>query len=369
MISTNDCLDVIVVGAGQAGLSLAWHLTQRRRRFVVIDAAQELGHAWRSRWDSLRLFTPAQYDGLPGMDFPRPADTYPTKDEVADYLASYAATFELPVLLNTRATRLEPCGDGFAVHTTQGTLRAREVVVATGPFQTPVVPALADGLDPKVVQLHSADYRNPTQLPPGPVLVVGAGNSGLQIADELADTHPVTVAVGATSPQLPQRILGRDLFWWLTRLRVLEKTAESRLAKRMRSRGDLVIGSSFKALRRRGVRIGPRVVSTSPEGVTLADGHHLAPRSVVWATGFRSDYGWIDVPGAVEHGQPVHRRGVTHAPGLYFLGLPWQHTRGSALLGFVKHDAAWLADQLNRHPMTPGSAGGPTSAYAASAQG
>jgi putative flavoprotein involved in K+ transport len=353
MTTTNSSLDVIVIGAGQAGLALAWHLDRQRRRFVVIDAAQELGHAWRSRWDSLRLFTPTQYDALPGMDFPGPADRYPTKDEVADYLTAYAARFQLPVLLNTAATRLEQTADGFTVHTTQGTLRARQVVVATGPFQTPVVPGVAEGLDGKVVQLHSAEYRNPAQLPPGPVLVVGAGNSGLQIADELADSHEVTLAVGATSPQLPQRILGRDLFWWLTRLGVLEKTADSRLARRMRARGDLVIGSSTKALRRRGVAFGPRVVSCSTDGVTLADGHRIAPRSVIWATGFRSDYSWIDVPGALADGMPVHRRGVTDVPGLYFLGLPWQHTRGSALLGFVKHDAAFLAGHLQ--PADPGT--------------
>jgi putative flavoprotein involved in K+ transport len=342
----DDCLDIIVIGAGQAGLSVAWHLARQGRRFLVLDAASELGHAWRSRWDSLRLFTPAQYDGLPGMPFPAPADTYPTKDEVADYLAEYADRFELPVLLNTTVTSLEQEGDGFAVHTSQGTLRAQQVVVATGPFQNPVIPPVAEGLDPAVVQLHSVDYRNPSQLPAGPVVVVGAGNSGLQIADELADQHPVTVAVGARSPQLPQRFLGQDLFWWLTRLRLISKPADSRLARRMRGRGDLIIGSSLKALRRRGVTIGPRVVSTSAKGVTLADGTQVAAASVVWATGFRSDYSWIHVPRVLSDGRVLHERGVSEVPGLFFLGLPWQHTRGSALLGFVKEDAAWLAEQM-----------------------
>jgi putative flavoprotein involved in K+ transport len=352
-----DCLDVIVIGAGQAGLSLAWHLAQQNRRFLVLDAAPELGHIWRSRWDSLRLFTPAQYDSLPGIEFPAPADTYPTKDQVADYLAAYAARFELPILLGTTVTRLEQRADRFAVHTNQGTLRARQVVVATGPFQNPVIPAVADGLDAGVVQLHSAEYRNPGQLPPGPVVVVGAGNSGLQIADELADHHDVTLAVGAHSTELPQRILGRDLFWWLTKLKVINKTADSRLAKRMRARGDLVIGSSTKALRHRGVTISPRVVSTSPEGVEFADGTVVQPATVIWATGFRSDYSWIEAPGVItDDGHVVHQRGVTQAPGLFFLGLPWQHTRGSALLGFVKHDAVWLADQMQSQWTVPGAA-------------
>jgi putative flavoprotein involved in K+ transport len=342
----DDCLDVIVVGAGQAGLALAWHLARQGRRFLVVDAAPVLGHSWRTRWDSLRLFTPAQYDALPGMDFPAPADSYPTKDQVADYLTAYAERFELPVLLNTTVTRLEQRSDRFAVHTTQGVLRARQVVVATGPFQDPVIPALADGLDADVVQLHSAEYRNPGQVPPGPVVVVGAGNSGLQIADELADDHDVTVAVGATSVQLPQRILGRDLFWWLTKLGVITKTADSLLAKRMRSRGDLIIGSSLKALRRRGITIAPRVVSAAATELVLADGSRVAPSSMIWATGFRSDYSWIDIPGVITGGQVAHRRGVTGVRGLYFLGLPWQHTRGSALLGFVRHDAAWVAARL-----------------------
>src|SRR5690349_2126166 len=189
-----DRLDVIVIGAGQAGLALGWHLAQQGRRFLIVDAAPEIGHSWRTRWDSLRLFTPAEYDGLPGMDFPAPAGTYPTKDQVADYLEEFAARFQLPVLLRTAVTRLERPGDHsadhsaahYAVHTTQGVLRARQVVVATGPFQQPVVPAVAGGLSGEVAQLHSADYRNPAQVPDGPVLVVGAGNSGLQIAEELA---------------------------------------------------------------------------------------------------------------------------------------------------------------------------------------
>jgi putative flavoprotein involved in K+ transport len=349
-----DSLDVIVIGAGQSGLSLAWHLAQQGRRFLVLDAAPELGHAWRSRWDSLRLFTPAQYDSLPGSEFPAPADSYPSKDQVADYLAEYANKFELPILLSTTVTRVQQRGDLFAVATNQGTLRTRQVVIATGPFQDPVIPCVADGLDTGVVQIHSAEYRNPNQLPPGPVVVVGAGNSGLQIADELADHHDVTLAVGARALELPQRILGRDLFWWLSKLGVITKTAGSPLARRMQARGDLVIGSSTKALRRRGVTIRPRVVSTSPEAVTFADGTTVRPTSVIWATGFRSDYSWIEVPGVITaDGKIVHQRGVTGVPGLYFLGLPWQHTRGSALLGFVGHDAAFLADRLHHHRAVP----------------
>jgi putative flavoprotein involved in K+ transport len=340
LTTTDDTLDVIVIGAGQAGLATAYHLKQRGMRFLVVDAAPEIGHAWRSRWDSLRLFTAAQYDALPGMAFPAPADTYPTKDEAADYLVEYARRFDLPVLLNCAVQRLVWVrGGGFAVHTSQGRLMARQVVVATGPFQRPVVPALAQELGDDVVQIHSSDYRKPADAPSGPVTVVGAGNSGRQIALELAATHDVTLAAGTQSMELPQRLLGRDLFWWLTRLGVITKTDQSLLARRMRARGDLVIGTPMRDLRRAGVTIRPRL--TSANSIP-------ADSTVIWATGFARDYSWIDVPGIVDNGQVLHHRGLTEVPGLSFIGLPWQHTRGSALLGFVQHDAAWLVDRIAR---------------------
>jgi putative flavoprotein involved in K+ transport len=341
-----DVFDAIVVGGGQAGLSLGWHLRRHNARFLILDDGPEIGHSWRNRWDSLRLFTPAEYDNLPGMSFPAAAGTYPSKDEVADYLAAYAARFDLPVSLNSPVIRVQRVGDRFAVHTDQGTLHTHHVVVATGPFGTPVIPAMAERLPETVVQLHSADYRNPSRIPAGPVLVVGAGNSGLQIAAELAATHQVAVARGRRSLGLPQRMLGRDLFWWLTRSGVINKTTDSVLAKRLRSRGDLVIGSSLRTLRRAGVELRPRVVSTSSSGVTFADGRRMAPGTVIWATGFRSDHSWIGIDEVVGNGRVQHERGLTSIPGLYFLGLPWQHTRGSALLGFVRHDAAWIAGHL-----------------------
>ena len=179
-------LDVVLVGGSQAGLAMAWHLAQQSLRFLVLEAGPELGHTWRSRWDSLKLFTPAQYDALPGMAFPAPADTYPTKDPVVDYLQAYAAALDLPVRLNRRVTELRRVGEGFEVRTADEVFHARQVVVATGPFQVPFVPPQAGKLDPSVTQVHSAAYRNPQALPEGPVLVVGGGNSGFQIAEELA---------------------------------------------------------------------------------------------------------------------------------------------------------------------------------------
>jgi putative flavoprotein involved in K+ transport len=347
--------DVLVVGAGQAGLALGHSLARRGADFLLLDAAPVIGHSWRSRWDSLRLFSPAQYDSLPGMPFPAPADTHPSKDDVADYLAAYAAHFELPVRSNSPVLRLyrEPDGS-FAAMTPDGTVRARQVVVATGPFQVPHIPAVATQLDPDVPQLHSAAYRNPTGLRgTGRVLVVGAANSGLQIAAELATTRPVTVAVGSTSLQLPQRVAGQDLFTWLTRSGFFTVPSGSRLARRLRARGDLVIGSRRSDLRRRGIGFRPRLTGFTGRTAAFADGSTTEVDAVVWATGYRSDHSWLDVPGVVVDGQVRHTAGVTQVPGLYFLGLPWQTCRGSALLGFVGADAASLADRIGAHARGP----------------
>jgi len=354
--SGDGLLDVVVVGGSQAGLAMAWHLAGQGRRFVVLEAGPELGRTWRSRWDSLKLFTPAQYDALPGMAFPAPADTYPTKDPVADYLQAYAAAFALPVRLNARVTRLSKTDDGFEVQTTDNTFRARQVVVATGPFQVPFVPPMAAKLDASVTQVHSAGYRNPQALAEGPVLVVGGGNSGFQIAEELAAGRQVDLSIATRYPMLPQRWAGRDLFWWLTRLGVLRVTVNSRPGRRM-SRRDFVIGTNRKRLERAGVRFRPRLVDAEGRTVRFADHRLLEDVGVVvWATGYRSDYAWIHIPGVVREGHVVHRRGVTEVPGLYFLGLSWQHTRGSALLGFVNDDAAYLADRIATSLGTVGSA-------------
>jgi putative flavoprotein involved in K+ transport len=337
----DELLDVIVVGGSQAGLAMAWHLARRQLRFVVLEAGPELGHTWRSRWDSLRLFTPAQYDALPGLPFPGAADTYPGKDAVAGYLADYAAAFDLPVRLNARVTRLSRAEDGFEASTGDAVFRARQVVVATGPFQVPFTPPAARGLGGSVTQLHSAAYRNPLELPDGPVLVVGGGNSGFQIAAELAATRPVDLSISTKSPMLPQRPGGKDLFWWLSHLGLIRVTGQSRPGRRMSSR-EFVVGSSRRGLAAAGVRFRPAVDSADERTVRFADGSSVDVGVVVWATGYRSDYAWIDIPGVTHEGKVAQQRGVTEVPGLYFLGLPWQHTRGSALLGFVHQDATYL---------------------------
>jgi putative flavoprotein involved in K+ transport len=339
--------DVVVIGGGQAGLALGYHLARAGRRFTILDAANAPAAAWRSRWDSLKLFTPARYDGLPGRPFPGDPGHYPTRGEVVDYLTAYARDLELPVELNRRVQAVRPLDHGYLVETDGLTCESDQVVIATGPFQTPRIPAIAQDLAAEVHQIHSADYGRPGDIPDGPVLVVGGGNTGFQIAYELAATHAVHLAIGSRQAPLPQRILGRDLFTILTATGLMAKPVDSRIGRRLSGR-DALIGSSSRAIGRRGVHLRPRATRAAGSTVEFADGSALDARTVIWATGFGVDYSYVDAPIFSEDGAVIHTRGVTAARGLYFLGMPWQHTRGSALLGWVKHDAAHIADQISK---------------------
>jgi putative flavoprotein involved in K+ transport len=339
--------EVVVVGGGQAGLAIGHYLAEQGRDFVVLEAASEPAATWRERWDSLVLFTPVGRDSLPGKPFPGDPDRYPTRDEVVAYLEEYAR--ELPVELNSRVTAVRQAGDGYIVEVERDrSYEADQVVIATGPFQVPVIPAIAERLAPDVVQLHSTEYRNPDGLPPGRALVVGGGNTGFQIAEELAASREVHLAIGSRQVPLPQRFLGRDLFRYLEALGLMHKNVETRLGSRMQHR-DFLIGSTPRSIRRRGVELHPRAVDAAGSEVTFSDGERLSVDAVVWATGFRVDHSWIDAPVFDESGRAQHRRGVTSAPGLYFLGLQWQYTRGSALLGWVNEDAQHVAERIATH--------------------
>jgi putative flavoprotein involved in K+ transport len=330
---TREHYDVVVIGGGQAGLAVGHHLAQQNRRFTILDAAPAPAAAWRTRWDSLRLFTPARHNSLPGLAFPGDPDHYPTRDEVISYLTDYARHFALPVELDSRVT---------ALHTEDGGYR---VEIATGPFQVPRVPALARELTGEVVQLHSAEYRTPGDLPAGRVLVVGGGNTGFQIAEELAGSRDVHLAIGSRQTPLPQRILGRDLFSFLTATGLMNATASSRIGRRLKDR-ETLIGSSPRSARAAGITIHPRATHAVGSTVGFADGSRLDVDAVVWATGFDRDHSWVHAPVFDHRGELIHERGVTPSPGLYFLGMPWQHTRGSALLGWVKHDAQHIAEHI-----------------------
>jgi putative flavoprotein involved in K+ transport len=339
--------DVVVVGGGQAGLAASYYLSQAELPHVILDAERRVGDAWRRRWDSLELFSAARYSALPGLPFPGDPQHFPGKDEAADYLEGYAQTFQLPVKLHTRVSSLAGVDGGYRVNTDAGGYQGEQVIVTTGAYQHPIVPAPAAKLHGDVAQLHSADYRNPEQLATDQVLVVGAANSGAQIAEDLAASHRVHLSRGHRLARLPRRLLGKSLHWWGDHLGLLTASLDGSWRGRTQ-RGDLLIGTSLRQLaRRHRVRLVGRTVDAEGRTVRFADGRTLEAEAIVWATGFRSDYLWIGVPQAVdERGLPIHRRGVTQAPGLYFLGMHNQYSRGSSLIGFVRHDAAFIADRI-----------------------
>jgi putative flavoprotein involved in K+ transport len=342
--------EVVVVGGSQAGLAIGYFLAQQGRDFTILEAAGELAATWRERWESLQLFTSARYDALPGLAFPGDPDRYPSKDEVADYLTDYARNFDLPVALGSRVSSVSRTNGTYLVELDGRVIEADQVVIATGPFQTPFVPPIAEGLGPAVTQMHSTAYRSPKEIPEGRVLVVGGGNTGYQIAEELSASREVHISIGSPQKPLPQRILGRDLFWYLDKTGLIRKAADTRIGRRMQANEDTLIGSSPRGLRRCGVAFHGRALDATGSTVTFSDDTELNVRTVVWATGFRLDHSWIEVPVFDAKGAIVHTRGETESPGLYFVGLPWQHTRGSALLGFVKDDAQYLAQQIAAAP-------------------
>ena len=336
-----------VIGGGQAGLAIGHFLRQHGYRFVILERASELAPAWRERWDSLTLFTPRRYSALPGLPFAGDPDGYATRDEVIAYLERYAETFELPVELNSEVKRLDQDDDGrFRLAVGGRTIIADQVVVATGPFQTPYVPKLGEKLAGDLFQTHAVGYRKPGDVPEGTVLVVGGGNTGFQIAKELSATHKVVLSIGSQSkaaapararagPLLvadqdaPHQQDGRVTPW--------PQAGHARHADRLepaRDDGALRRRAQATACRRRG-----------PAGA-LRRRERTRSRRVIWATGYRSDYSWIKLPIFDEDGRLRHRRGVTDVPGLHFLGLTWQHTRGSALIGFIKDDAEFIAEKI-----------------------
>ncbi len=343
-------VETIVIGGGQAGLAIGHHLAARDVDFVILDAERRTGDVWRRRWDSLRLFTPAAFSGLPGLVFPAPPSHLPDKDEVADYLERYVERFDLPVRHDTRVESLGWDGGRYVARAGDTRFEADNVVVATGPFQRPAVPDRASRLAPTIHQLHSSQYRSPFDLPDGPALVVGAGNSGAQIALELARFRKVWLS-GRDTGHLPRRLLGRDLFDWIWPV-MTRATLDTRLGRRLFARaaagGDSLIGIPERASEARGVvRVGR--VTDERSGLPVCDGTVLEPRVVVWCTGFTSDYRWIDLPVLHTDGRPRHRRGVaTDMAGLYFVGLRFQHRMTSSLIGGVGEDAAFIAEQVAR---------------------
>jgi len=347
-------LGTVVIGGSQAGLAVGYYLKQHALPFVILDENDRIGDAWRTRWDSLRLFTPGRYDGLPGMPFPGSPSSYPTKDETADYLAAYANTFELPVRTGVRVDRLLNAGDRFEVSWGNHTIFAENVVVATGAFNTPRVPSFARELDERIVQLHSKEYRRPSQMQKGTVLVVGAGNSGAEIAMELACHHQTWLS-GPDTGQEPARA-GSHLdhlitpLMWFAATRLTVKTA---LGRKLRDHFlDPPRGIPLGRVRRKdfgpaGIERVSRMAGVKTGYPVLANGRVLEVSNVIWCTGYAPNYDWIDFSLPQHNGVPIHDRGIVDScPGLYFIGLLFLYSLSSALVGGVGRDAEYIVDHI-----------------------
>jgi len=351
---TDDQLGTVVIGGSQAGLAVGYHLRQRGVPFVILDANDRIGDAWRRRWDSLCLFTPGRYDGLPGMPFPGSPSSYPTKDETADYLEAYARTFELPVRTGRKVDRLSKVGDRFTVICGTHALFAENVVVATGAYHHPRVPPFARELDGRIVQLHSKEYRNPSQIQEGGVLVVGAGNSGAEIAIELARHHRTWLSGRDTGEEptragsLPDRLFTPIMWLMATRL-----TVNTHFGRKLRDhfldppRGIPLGRVRRKDFARAGIERVPRMRGVTNGSPVLEDGRALEVSNVIWCTGFIPDYGWIDLSLPIQNDLPIHDRGIVEScPGLYFVGLPFLYSLSSVLLGGVGRDAKHIVNHI-----------------------
>jgi putative flavoprotein involved in K+ transport len=349
-------VQTVVVGGGQAGLSVGYHLARRGQPFVILDANERIGDSWRGRWDSLRLFTPARYDGLAGMPFPAPPHTFPTKDEMADYLEAYAARFDLPVRSGVRVERLARQGDRFVLTAGDRRFEAENVVVAMANYQTPRVPPFAGELDPGIVQLHSGAYRNPSQLRDGGVLIVGAGNSGSELALEVVRAGHPTWMSGRDTGHVPFRIDGAAARLFLLRLvlsglfhRVL--TVDTPMGRRMRRKalhahqGMPLIRVKPDDLAAAGVERVPRTAGVRDGRPLLEDGRTLDVANVIWCTGFEPGFSWIDLPVFDQDG-PTHERGVAAEPGLYFVGLYFLYAASSAMVQGVGRDAEHIVEAI-----------------------
>ena len=367
-------LDTVVIGGGQAGLAIAYHLAQQHRDLVILDAHERVGDAWRLRWDSLRLFTPAKYDGLPGMPFPGDRLGFPTKDEQADYLETYAERFGLPVRAGVHVDRVRRAGDHFVVEAGARRWEAENVVLATGGHQAPRVPGFAGRLATSVLQVHSSDYRNPAQLRPGPVLVVGMGNSGAEIALDVSGTHATTIA-GTPGGELPVRhgraaarfVLPLVRFAGLHVL-TLGTPIGRRVLPKLAGRAAPLIRTKVADLDAAGVvRVG-RVVDVRDGLPVTAEGTPLEVANVIWCTGYRDDLAWVDLPVFDEGGTLVQHRGlVDPVPGLYVIGQDFMYAVTSATLPGLSRDATYLARRMRARRTAPSTTGAATVATAATA--
>ena len=359
----HEHFETVIIGGGQAGLAVGYHLARRERSFVIVDANERIGDSWRNRWDSLHVFTPARYDGLPGWSFPAPGWSYPTKDEVANYLESYAARFRLPVRTGIRVDGLSRDDGGYVVTSGLSRYHADNVVVATGGYSTARIPVFASQLDPNIVQFHSSEYRNQSQLRDGGVLVVGAGNSGAEIALESSTGHPTWLSGRDTGQEpvraggLPDRLFTPPFWFLLSHVLTVRTPVGRRARHQLSNRGLPLARVRRKDLIRAGIERVPRVTGVRDGRPTLADGAILDVANVIWCTGFVPDFSWIDLPVLDQEGEPNHVRGVVESePGLYFIGLFFLSSGSSSLIGGVGTDARHITGHITSRRAESGRA-------------
>jgi putative flavoprotein involved in K+ transport len=347
-------VETVIIGGGQAGLALAYELQQRGRHSIILNASRRVGDSWRERWDSLRLFTPATLSHLPGMKQPRAGWAFATKDEFADYLEAYVTEFRLDVRNGVRAERIVRSGDHYLVDAGDERLVADHVVLATGAYQDPKVPVFAPELSPAIRQMHSSAYRNPRQLEPGEVLVVGGGNSGAEIALELAETHSVRLSGSAPvfpvrPGSLPSRVFMPLFLFAATRLLTTHTPMGRRLRPHARNHAAPILRAKPGDLVRAGVQRVPRIAGVRDGLPVTEDGQRLDVDNVIWCTGFQSDFSWIDLPSFRSGEEPEHERGVIlNEPGMYFIGQLFQYALASSFIGGVGRDAGYIAKVIDR---------------------
>ena len=344
-------LDYVIIGGAQAGLSMAYHLKKMNKKFLVIDGEKEIGASWLNRWDSLKLFTPTEYNHLPGLKFDAPKGHYPTKFEVSNYFKNYVKEFDIPVQLNTLITSVKKTKECFLVTSENEVFETKNVIVATGPFHIPYTPPCNTKISENVFQMHSNYYKKVDQLQEGDTLVVGAGDSGYQILDEISKDKNRTVYFSGNTnvKSLPQQFLGKTLWWWFTLIGFLSYSKYSWIGKKINTSIQPVIGTDVKEiLSRKNVITVGRTKDALNEEIFFEKDTITSIKNIVWATGFKPNFKWIDGLELDETHYPKNYRGVSDIEGLYFLGLPWLYTRGSATLGGVKKDAKYLNTYISK---------------------
>ncbi|WP_397298881.1 flavin-containing monooxygenase [Nonlabens ulvanivorans] len=343
-------LDYVVIGGAQAGLSMAYHLQKQNKKFIVIDGEKEVGASWLNRWDSLKLFTPTEYNHLPGLKFRAPKNHYPTKFEVANYFKSYVKKYDIPIQLNTLVTSVRKDRKTFIIEYKDGFIESKNVIVATGPFHIPYTPPCHTKASQEILQIHSNYYKNADQLQEGDALVVGGGDSGYQILNEISkdSTRTVYFSGDTTVKSLPQQFLGKTLWWWFTITGFLNYNKYSWIGKKINSSTQPVIGTDVKGIlsRENVIPVG-RTKDTSDQKIIFENKKVSTIKNIIWATGYRPNFSWIEGLELDPNNYPKNYRGISNIKGLYFMGLPWMYTRGSATLGGVSKDADFLANYIN----------------------